>query len=138
MSDQQHLFVYGTLRREFNHPLARRLARQAHFIGQGSVPGRLYDLGDYPGLVPASTAGEQVLGDVYHLTDLARLLPLLDDYEECLPTDPFNSLYLRQEMTVSLAGGGSCRAWVYLFNRPVKSFRLIPSGDYLSYLQAIG
>lgn len=136
MSNQQHLFVYGTLRREFNHPLAQRLARQAHLIGQGTVPGRLYDLGDYPGLVPASIAGEQVLGDVYRLADPVRLLPILDDYEECIPTDPFNSLYLRQEITVSLAGGGSRRAWVYLFNRPVKSFRLIPFGDYLRYLQS--
>jgi gamma-glutamylcyclotransferase (GGCT)/AIG2-like uncharacterized protein YtfP len=134
MSQSPHLFVYGTLRRGFNHPLAQHLARQAHFVGLGCVPGRLYDLGDYPGLVLPGQPTDRVLGDVYALDRPGQLLSLLDEYEEYNPLEPFHSLYLREAVTITLLAGGSRQGWLYRFNRPVKPFKYIPSGDYLSYL----
>ena len=44
-----HLFVYGSLRSESAHPMARRLRVSARLIGKGSARGVLYDLGAYSG-----------------------------------------------------------------------------------------
>ena len=46
-----HLFVYGTLMRGFDHPMARLLSRSADFIGEARCQGRLYRIKHYPGLV---------------------------------------------------------------------------------------
>ena len=46
------LFVYGTLMRGFDHPMAQLLSRQAaDFIGEARCRGRLYLVKHYPGLV---------------------------------------------------------------------------------------
>ena len=37
-----HLFVYGTLMRGFDHPMARLLSRNAEFLGEARCRGRLY------------------------------------------------------------------------------------------------
>ena len=36
-----HLFVYGTLMRGFDHPMAKLLSRSADFIGEARCRGRL-------------------------------------------------------------------------------------------------
>ena len=36
------LFVYGTLMRGFDHPMAQLLSRSADFIGEARCRGRLY------------------------------------------------------------------------------------------------
>jgi len=41
------LFAYGTLMRGFR--LHRLLAGQAEYLGDGEIPGLLFDLGSYPG-----------------------------------------------------------------------------------------
>ena len=45
------LFVYGTLMRGFDHPMAQLLSRSADFLGAASCGGRLYLIKHYPGLV---------------------------------------------------------------------------------------
>ncbi len=56
------LFVYGTLRRQSAHRMARYLAENAIRGGRGHA-GTLVNLGFYPGLaVPGETA---IIGDVY-------------------------------------------------------------------------
>ena len=77
----QHLFVYGTLRSEFPHPLALRLKSQAKLVGKGSAPGVLYDFGWYPGAVFDADARTRVIGDVFALKNAERLLAQLDHYE---------------------------------------------------------
>ena len=62
-----YLFVYGTLRRRSRHPMARRLAELAQFVGPAKIAGRLYDLGRYPGLQEVQSPDDWVQGDVYDL-----------------------------------------------------------------------
>ena len=76
-----YLFVYGTLRSEFPHPLARRLQAQAKFIGKGSTPGALYDFGWYPGARFDPHARTHVIGEVFSIKNAERLLAELDHYE---------------------------------------------------------
>ncbi|HYB06172.1 MAG TPA: gamma-glutamylcyclotransferase family protein [Methyloceanibacter sp.] len=86
----QHLFVYGTLRSEFLHPLALRLKSQAKFVGKGSAPGILYDFGCYPAAMFREDARSRVIGEVFALKTAQRLLDQLDHYEGTAePGNPF-------------------------------------------------
>ncbi|HEY9199459.1 MAG TPA: gamma-glutamylcyclotransferase family protein [Gammaproteobacteria bacterium] len=123
-----HLFVYGTLRAAFDHPLQRSLRRHARRLGTAQVAGRLYDLGRYPGLVPDTAAGP-VAGDLYRLRQARALLAMLDRYEGCAARMPRPREYRRIPVAVHWRGG-SHWAWVYVYNRSVKGLRAIPGGDY--------
>jgi len=70
------LFVYGSLRRGSPHPLAIRLAENARWLGLAGYRGLLFDIGAYPGAVPADDPARRVRGDLYRLTDPAPARPL--------------------------------------------------------------
>lgn len=76
-----YLFVYGTLKSNFDNDFARYLRANAKLVGTGIVKGRLFILGWYPGLVLDEDAYE-VKGEVYEfLNDQEILLKKLDTYE---------------------------------------------------------
>ena len=105
----------------------------ARFMGAAQVPGRLVDVGRYPGLLPGEGS---VVGEVYEVDDahLARL----DGVEDMLPGDRAASQYWREEVTV-LSGplqGQSVQTYVY--NRPTDGLTPIPHGDYRRYIREVG
>jgi len=62
------LFVYGTLMRGFDHPMARLLSRNADFLGEARCRGRLYRMEHhrikyYPGLVLSDDPADVVFGE---------------------------------------------------------------------------
>ena len=61
------LFVYGTLMRGFDHPMAQLLSRGADFIGEARCQGRLYLVKHYPGLVLSDDPADVVFGELYRL-----------------------------------------------------------------------
>ena len=124
------LFVYGTLRRGSPNSRHAMLARAARFIGRARMRGRLYELGGYPGLVPAPEADRWVHGEVYELADPEQLLALLDEYEGCGPRDPAPHEYERARAEVWIASGAREEAWVYVYRGPLSGRREIASGDY--------
>jgi gamma-glutamylcyclotransferase (GGCT)/AIG2-like uncharacterized protein YtfP len=126
MSEPSHLFVYGTLRYESDHPMARRLRTMARHIGKGSVPGRLYDLGPYPAAVFDPDEKRRIVGDVFEIKPDSKVLAEMDTYEG---TDP---LYKRTALEVKLATGGTIEAWAYGVNPPPRA-RLITSGDFIAH-----
>jgi gamma-glutamylcyclotransferase (GGCT)/AIG2-like uncharacterized protein YtfP len=98
--------------------LHRLFARDATFIGEGRVRGRLLDLGRYPGLVD----GEGwVRGELYRLHD-RELLPTLDREEG------YN--FERRRAGVVLADNRRSRAWIYRYRGSQRGAVLIPDGDY--------
>src|SRR5262245_13923992 len=98
------LFVYGTLRKGFDHPMADYLAARARHLGGGKVPGQLYDLGAYPGLLDAAGPEEWVYGDLYELREPAETLAALDRYEgRALPDAP--PLFERRMIPVTIDTG---------------------------------
>jgi gamma-glutamylcyclotransferase (GGCT)/AIG2-like uncharacterized protein YtfP len=129
MSDPKHLFVYGILRPESLHPMARRLRIGARHVGKGSVPGVLYDLGYYPAAFFREDARARVQGDVFELKPDGKLLALLDDYEGT------GRFYHRLVLEIALAKGGSIRAWAYGVGEPLRA-RLIGSGDFIAHVNA--
>jgi gamma-glutamylcyclotransferase (GGCT)/AIG2-like uncharacterized protein YtfP len=108
------LFVYGTLRSEFDNRYARLLRKQATLIGRATVPGAIYRVDHYPGYRP-EPAGE-VHGELYELHD-AAMLETLDDYE--------GSEFERVAIQVN---GGS--AWIYHFKEEPAPGSRIESGDF--------
>lgn len=104
------LFVYGTLKRGCkNH---RQLAGQ-RFLGEArTVPGyRLYDLGDYPGMVEVPEDGEGVWGEIWAVDEVA--LARLDAFEGV-----GEGLYRREPVRLlSPHGGGAMGVETYLYVR---------------------
>lgn len=131
----EYLFVYGTLRREVDHPAHATLRENGVYIGEGSSPGRLYDLGKYPGMVSPRAEDDPeralVRGEVYALTRPGAAFVELDRYEECGPEFPDPTEYVREEVEVFLDDQRRMRAWTYLYNYPLNGFPRIAGGDYL-------
>ena len=110
MTSPHHLFVYGSLRRNMQNPMAELLGVHASYIGPGRFNGKLFDLGHYPGVVASTQLTDIVYGDVYHLPQPADLLTRLDQYEGYFADQPSQSLYLRQESSVVLPAAQTIRA----------------------------
>ncbi len=126
-----HLFVYGTLRKEKDGALHPFLGNKAVYIGKASIPGKLYQVNTYPGAVPAPFQSNHVVyGEVYRLLKPEQILRILDDYEECATHFPQPHEYQRLPETVTLSDGKRIDAWVYWFRHSVKGLRQIKSGDY--------
>lgn len=124
------LFVYGTLRRDSPHPMARVLAERAAYLGTATVAGRLYDLGRYPGLAEPCASGDWVHGDLYDLGNDTALLTELDAYEN--GESPLPAYFDRQITTAHLDKGGTQAVWVYWFRGPLAEERRIVSGRYIA------
>jgi gamma-glutamylcyclotransferase (GGCT)/AIG2-like uncharacterized protein YtfP len=127
---QGHLFVYGTLMRGFDHPMAKLLSRSAEFIGEARCQGRLYLVKHYPGLVLSDDVGDVVYGELVRLHTPEASLAAFDDYEGCGP-GVASPQYLRQVLPVTLDGGTVTEAWTYVYNRPVAKLKRIASGRFL-------
>lgn len=119
------LFVYGTLMRgEVAHDKLR--ATGVSEPVEARCPGRLADLGRYPGLL-LSSAAQQVTGELYTMLDPAACLRELDAYEGFLGYDRGGEY---RRVLVSLATPSGRRlAWTYLFLAGAGA-REVPGGDW--------
>ena len=125
------LFVYGTLMRGFDHPMAQLLSRSADFIGEARCRGRLYRVKHYPGLGLSDDASEVVFGELYRLRQPKELLREFDMYEACGEGFAAPTEYLRQMLPVTLGDGAVSEAWTYIYNWPVEKLARIESGRFL-------
>ncbi len=127
-----HLFVYGTLMRGFDHPMAQLLSRSADFVGEARCRGRLYLVKHYPGLVASDTAEDVVFGELFRLRRPAELLAEFDMYEACGEGFAEPTEYIRRMFPVTTAEGAASEAWTYLYNWPVDRLPRIASGRFLA------
>jgi gamma-glutamylcyclotransferase (GGCT)/AIG2-like uncharacterized protein YtfP len=125
------LFVYGTLMRGFDHPMARLLAANADFLGDASCRGSLYLVKHYPGLVLSELPSDVVHGELFRLRAAEELLREFDMYEACGEGFAEPTEYLRRLIDVRLADGASGKAWTYIYNWPVTGLPRIASGRFL-------
>jgi gamma-glutamylcyclotransferase (GGCT)/AIG2-like uncharacterized protein YtfP len=125
-----HLFVYGTLMRGFDHPMAQLLSRSADFIGEARCRGRLYLVKHYPGLVLSDDPDDIVFGELFRLRRPAECLREFDMYEACGEGFKPPSEYIRQMLTVT-SDDGAAEAWTYVYNWPVTKLPRIASGRFL-------
>jgi gamma-glutamylcyclotransferase (GGCT)/AIG2-like uncharacterized protein YtfP len=125
------LFVYGTLMRGFDHPMAKLLSRSADFIGEAHCRGRLYRVNHYPGLVLSDEPNDVVFGEIYRLRQPVELLREFDMYEACGEGFAEPTEYLRRMLPVTLGDGSMSEAWTYVYNWPVAHLPRIASGRFL-------
>jgi gamma-glutamylcyclotransferase (GGCT)/AIG2-like uncharacterized protein YtfP len=128
------LFVYGTLMRDFDHPMAQLLSRSADFIGEARCPGRLYLVKHYPGMVLSDAADDVVFGELYRLKQPEALLREFDMYEACGEGFAEPTEYIRRLLPVTLVDAGETlitEAWTYLYNWPVAHLPRIASGRFM-------
>ncbi|HEV7634813.1 MAG TPA: gamma-glutamylcyclotransferase family protein [Bradyrhizobium sp.] len=125
------LFVYGTLMRGFDHPMAQLLSRSAEFLGDARCRGRLYLVKHYPGLVLSDDPGEVVFGELYRLRQPDALLREFDMYEACGEGFAQPTEYVRQMLAVTRGGHAAEQAWTYIYNWPVTRLPRIESGRFL-------
>lgn len=117
------LFVYGTLRSEFDNRYARQLAIYASLMGRASIRGRLYRLDNFPAMRRSLAEEERVIGELFALHRPVSTLAMLDKYE--------GMDYSRVVTMAELEGGLSLSAFVYEWRWPLPEWRRIGSGDYL-------
>jgi gamma-glutamylcyclotransferase (GGCT)/AIG2-like uncharacterized protein YtfP len=125
------LFVYGTLMRGFDHPMAQLLSRSADYLGTATCRGRLYLIKHYPGLVLSDDPADIVHGELYRLRDRDALLGEFDMYEACGEGFPEPTEYLRRMLPLMLEDGTVGEAWTYVYNWPVIDLPHIASGKFL-------
>jgi gamma-glutamylcyclotransferase (GGCT)/AIG2-like uncharacterized protein YtfP len=130
------LFVYGTLMRDFDHPMAQLLSANADFLGEAQCRGRLYLVKHYPGLVLSDDSADTVFGELYRLRQPNELLREFDMYEACGEGFSEPTEYLRQMLQVTLADGSPrgpqiLEAWTYVYNWPVARLPRIGSGRFM-------
>jgi gamma-glutamylcyclotransferase (GGCT)/AIG2-like uncharacterized protein YtfP len=126
------LFVYGTLMRGFDHPMAKLLSRSADFLGEACCRGgRLYRVKHYPGLVLSDDASDVAFGEVYRLRAREELLREFDMYEACGEGFAEPTEYVRKMIAITLEDGTASEAWTYVYNREVAGLPRIVSGRFL-------
>ena len=125
-----YIYLYGTLLPELAPANLRPLLARLEPVGSATVPGRLYDLGDYPGAVSEVSATLSVHGRVFALPG-RDVLRAFDAYERFDERDVSGSLYRRVRQLVTLDDGSKVTCWMYAYNRHPRSAPVVPGGDYL-------
>ncbi|MGI8967777.1 MAG: gamma-glutamylcyclotransferase family protein [Chloroflexota bacterium] len=123
-TDPPALFVYGTLMRgEMNHAL---VGCRALAVEHAWTHGLLYDVGDFPALLPGEghVHGELVQLDT---AGLAAVLPLIDRLEGYDAGNEAGSFFLRRVIQVT-SPVGDCPAIAYFYN---PEHPALPALDYL-------
>ena len=105
------LFVYGTLRSEYNNRYARLLRAVATPLGRAAVPGSIYRVRHFPAYRPQPEG--EVRGELYRLHTPAATLAVLDEYEG----EQFERLVING-------------AWLYQYKGNPPEEARIASGDF--------
>jgi gamma-glutamylcyclotransferase (GGCT)/AIG2-like uncharacterized protein YtfP len=117
--------VYGLLRAGESGFAQFGLADAFKAAGPCIMPGDLYDLGAYPGLVLGKG---RVLGELFEVVDVS-VKGQLDAFEDYWPDDLEQSRYERVKLSLI---DDPRSAWVYVWRRGVENARFIDSGDWLN------
>lgn len=134
--EAEYLFVYGTLLNSLGHPGSKILTKHALLLGKAEFQGRMYEVKDYPGVVLSHTPADRVKGELYLLHNPEKIFNKIDRYEGYYPDNPGESLYIRKKKEVWFKKEEDfVIAWIYIFNRPTHSLKLIRSGDYQSFVR---
>jgi gamma-glutamylcyclotransferase (GGCT)/AIG2-like uncharacterized protein YtfP len=127
MNTRDYLFVYGTLRNDYDLKLKNRVSKDMEYIGKAKVEASLYDLGKYPGAIKEKNKTNEVIGDVFLINDSDKIFKILDKYE--------GEEFRRKKDQVRLRSGKLLNAWIYWYNLKPDEERKIKYKDYLNYLK---
>lgn len=126
------LFVYGTLMKDAEHLMSSYLLARSTYLGKATMRGKLYKVAFFPGAIYEDSGHTLVHGEAYKLHEPHKVLEVLDDYESYDKTNPDESLFMRQQVSISLEGD-RMDCWAYLYNQSPEGYTLIASGDFLKF-----
>lgn len=125
-------FFYGTLMQgQSRGPIVKRLGGQV--IARATIPGRLVDLGAYPGLVDLGCSDSLVHGELVKFPRVAAAMEEFDAIEGFRGFDKTGSLYGRTWIAVEDESENRHHAWTYHYQRDWQNANIIPSGDWREY-----
>lgn len=131
-----YAFVYGTLRAGEINDMTRAAARHGlpapERVAGATLGGRLYDFGNYPGMVLSSDPAECTTGDVYRIA--APLVAVLDEIEEVYPGEA--GLFVREMHDVVCAGQTYACIVYPVSAAAVAGLPRITGGDWVDYRRA--
>jgi gamma-glutamylcyclotransferase (GGCT)/AIG2-like uncharacterized protein YtfP len=112
------LFVYGslmpTLTSAFGRTERTRLSEESTVIGPAHIAGRLFDLGEYPGLVIDGNASTEAHGVLLRLVSAEQTFAWLDAFEDIVPGRAADkNVYVRRLAPVTTSDGQKFEAWIY-------------------------
>jgi len=136
VSNQQYLFVYGTLRLGTGTSWSQFLASAATSIGLGRTRGVMFQLNGYPGMTHSASDSDWVTGEVFRLKDSTSAWPILDEYEGCGPSGPLPHTFERKIVPIDMNDGGRLDAWAYFYCLDTAGRTRIQSGDYLQSIHS--
>lgn len=133
-------FFYGTLMRDESRFKAVRPFGVTCAI-LACARGRLFDLGNYPAMLPSVEDDElhehfpAVHGEFIRLKNVSSALKLIDAIEgfhgyRSLLSDKLQSFYYRTRVTVDVGEGRLRRAWTYRLATEADGYEEILSGDW--------
>lgn len=126
----EYLFLYGTLLADGVPDEVAVALKSLRRIGLAQVRGRLYDLGEYPGAILASSSKTLISGEIFELPRTPAILTALDDYEEFDPANEEDSLFIRTKARATLLNGPQVDCWMYVYNEDPGSAPLLADGVY--------
>ena len=130
------LFVYGSLRSGFRNPAYQYLARYFQLLGDATVKGKLYDMGEYAAAV-ATDEERFIHGELYQIKEPLEFdwaIAQLDDYEGVNVEVGEQQLYKREVVNAYL-NNKPMQAWIYWFNGDIEGKPEVMSGNMIEYLQ---
>lgn len=130
---QNCIFFYGTLMPGIANPLSDLIHKNTSRVGNGSYQGKLFLVGDYPGVVPDKSPKSRVFGVIHKLMHDPELLSVIDDYEGYDFENEENSLFIRKSVVIDMENGERRNCWIYLYNKDVSGLTHLPHGNYLRY-----
>jgi len=125
-AESEHLFVYGTLMSRYDNAPAVALRYAATRLGPATFRGRMHLVNarrafSYPAVIESADPADVVHGELYRLDDRA-ILRRLDEYE--------GPEYQRVTRGVTLEGGATHNALVYLYIAPIDGLPRIADGRF--------
>lgn len=134
-----HLFVYGTLLAQSDHPMGRLLSAHADVVSDGTIQARLYIITEedaqginrYPGAVPSPFAEDVVHGVLHKVRDPEAVFPAFDDFEACAPGWPEPYEFLLRPIDVTQTDGTVIRASAYIYTWDTARAEHVPSGRFV-------
>jgi gamma-glutamylcyclotransferase (GGCT)/AIG2-like uncharacterized protein YtfP len=125
-----YLFAYGTLQTGLAPRKIAHAVDALKHVANATVPGILYNLGEYPGAILNRSSRHTICGVVLQLPDDPRVLAQIDQYEGFDPDLPDTSPFVRVLETVALESGRNLQCWIYVYNRAPGSAPILPDGKF--------
>ena len=122
------IVLYGSLMRGLGAMDELGIGDRLRFVGPCIITGELFDLDRYPGM---RHGDGQVVAELYALLDI-EVIRLLDDFEGYFSDRPRESLYLREEIT--LTSPSDVKAWAYVYNQVPDASTRVVGGDWRAHL----